>query len=43
MHGEETACYMLSHSRFSISRRRAPGPRAASASAADSTHSRGPP
>ena len=34
---------MLSHSRLSISRRRVPGPRAASASAAVSTHSRGRP
>ena len=31
------------HSRLSISRRRVPGPRAAPASAAVSTHSRGPP
>ena len=43
MHGVESACYMLSPSRLSISRRRVPGPRAASASAAVSTHSRGPP
>ena len=34
---------MWSHSRLSISRRRVPGPRAASASVAISTHSRGPP
>ena len=34
---------MWSPSRLSISRRRVPGPRAASASAAVSTHSRGPP
>ena len=34
---------MWSHSRLSISRRRVPGPRAASASAAVSTHSRGRP
>ena len=43
MHGVESACYMWSHSRPSISRRRVPGPRAASASVAVSTHSRGPP
>ena len=43
MHGVESACYLLSHSRLSISRRRVPGPRAASASAAVSTHSRGRP
>jgi hypothetical protein len=43
MHGVESACYMLSHSRPPISRRRVAGPRAASASAAVSTHSRGPP
>ena len=42
MHGVESACYMWSHSRPSISRRRVPGPRAASASVAVSTHSRGP-
>ena len=39
----ESAWYMWSHSRLSISRRRVPGPRAASASAAVSTHSRGRP
>ena len=39
----ESACYMWSPSRLSISRRRVPGPRAASASTAVSTHSRGPP
>ena len=43
MHGVESACYLWSHSRLSISRRRVPGPRAASASAAVSTHSRGRP
>ena len=43
MHGVESACYMWSHSRLSISRRRVPGPRAASASAAVSTHSRARP
>ena len=43
MHGVESACYMWSHSRLSISRRRVPGPLAASASAAVSTHSRGRP
>ena len=43
MHGVESACYLLSHSRLSISRRRVPGPRAVSASAAVSTHSRARP
>ena len=43
MHGVESACYMWSHSRPSISRRRVPGPRAVLASVAVSTHSRGPP
>ena len=39
----ESACYIWSPSRLSISRRRVPGPRTASASAAVSTHSRGLP
>ena len=43
MHGVESACYMLSHSRPPISRRRLAGSRTASPRAAVSTHSRGPP
>ena len=43
MHGVESVCYMLSHSRLPISRRRVAGPRAASASADVSPHSRSPP
>jgi hypothetical protein len=43
MHGVESACYMLSHSLPPISRQRVSGPRAAPASVAVSTHSRGPP
>ena len=39
----ESVCYMWSHSRLSISRRRVPGPCAASVHAAVSTHSQGPP
>jgi hypothetical protein len=43
MHGVESACYVLSHSRPLISQRRVAGLSVASPSAAVSTHSRGPP